>query len=86
MAVKRTKKQKQQAQARRAEKFTYQYTSDIDLNSKTTAKKKPDSITDKQVKQLMISSPKDIFRDLLKTVVVTVIVTLSLVAIYFLKR
>lgn len=83
MAVKRTKKQKQQAQVRRLEGPTYEFKQE---ETSVGTKKESETIDQKKIKQLMISSPKDIFKDLLKTVAVTFIVTLSLIGIYLVKR
>lgn len=82
MAVKRTKKQKQSAQAKRVDTLTYEYNPDSKVKK---SKEKVNQITDKKIKQLLVSSPTDIIKDLTKTVLVTFIVVVLLVGIYFVK-
>lgn len=78
MAVRRTKKQKQATQIKRENSISYKF-EDVAVDQP----KKQTSIDLKQIKKLMVSTPAQVMRDLLKTVVVTIFVLAVLFVIYF---
>lgn len=84
MAVRRTKSQKQKAQISRVRGLSYQY-QPVKNTQKNPTKVLPE-IEQKQIRQLMSSDPKDVIKDLAKTLLVTIIVISTLLAIFFIFK
>lgn len=86
MPVRRTKKQKQQAQISRLAETTYHFddNNQSQISQKNDIQKK--DFADNQLKQLMISDPKDIVKDLVKTALVSTVILLILIAIFIMTK
>jgi hypothetical protein len=79
MAVKRTKRQKQQTSLRREEILSYSI-NDIDLKSDKENFKKKNISKIKKVKKLVVFDTSYVLKDLTKTLVVTLLVVGVLIA------